>query len=182
MSAALFLFGVSSCRAALAFQFFSLLSFCISAAVCALRTRRPQQRALRSLHGYCPRRAARCCASGSVVGRAVGQAPGRQRTETQTWKKASSYARQRTGGGAAPKHRRGKQRKGGNRPQGNPTRQHPPHRESSTRRGPRCKIGRGGRRSSYFGVKQRAPPTAGSCSHRVAEKLYAGQEDPWTSA
>jgi len=29
---------------------------------------------------------------------------------------------------------------------------------------------------------QAVPPTAGSCSHRVAEKLYASKEDPRTSA
>ena len=104
-----------------------------------------------------------------------------EKTETQDMK-ASSNARQRNQRGAAPKHRGGKHHKGGNRPQGNPTRQHTPHRESSTRRGPRCKIGRGGRRSSDFCVKQRAPPTAGSCSHRVTEKLYASKEDPRTSA
>jgi len=104
-----------------------------------------------------------------------------EKTETQDMK-ASSNARQRNRRGAAPKHRGGKHHKGGNRLQGNPTRQHAPHRESSTRRGPRCKIGRGGRRSSDFCVKQRTPPTAGSCSHRVAEKLYASKEDPRTSA
>jgi len=97
-------------------------------------------------------------------------------------RKLCSNARQKNWRGAAPKHRGGKHHTGGNSPQGNPTRQHTPHRESSTRRGPRCKIGRGGRRSSDFRVKQRAPLTAGSCSHRVAKKLYAGKEDPRTSA
>ena len=116
-----------------------------------------------------------------VVGREVGQTPGRQR-RLKTSQKGSNHARQKNRRGAAPKHRRGKHHTGGNSPQGNPTRQHTPHRESSTSRGPRCKIGRGGRRSSDFRVKQRALPTAGSCSHRVAEKLYAGKEDPRTSA
>jgi len=113
-----------------------------------------------------------------------GGRPGTGMPETSRHRdmRASSNARQRNRRGAAPKHCGGKQHKGGNRPQGNPTRQPPPHRKSSTRRGPRCKIGRGGRRSSDFCVKQRAPPTAGPCSHRVAEKLYASKENPQTSA
>ena len=101
----------------------------------------------------------------TVVGREVGQAPRRQRTASQRMEES------RTGGGQPPNTAGGKHHTGGNSPQGNPTRQHPPHRKSSTRREPR---GRGGRRSSDFRVKQMAPPTAGSCSHRVAEKLYAG--------
>jgi len=114
-----------------------------------------------------------------------GGRPGAETPEnsiTENERKLCSNARQKNRRGAAPKHRGGENNTGGNSPQGNPTRQHPPHRESSTRRGPRCKTGRGGRRSSDFRVKQRAPPTAGSCSHRVAEKLYSGKEDPWTSA
>jgi len=58
-----------------------------------------------------------------VVGREIGQTPGRQR-RLKTSQKGSNHARQNNRRGTAPKHRGGKHHTGGNSPQGNPTRQH----------------------------------------------------------
>ena len=57
-----------------------------------------------------------------VVGREVGQTPGRQR-RLKTSQKGSNHARQKKRRGAAPKHRGGTHHTGGNSPQGNPTHQ-----------------------------------------------------------
>ena len=61
---------------------------------------------------------------------------------------------------------------GGKQHMEKPIRQHTPHRESS-RRGSRCNdLAEVVERSSDFRVKQTAPPTASSCSHRAVEILY----------
>jgi len=73
---------------------------------------------------------------------------------------------------AGGKYHRGETAQGGTHHTGKPIRQHPPHRESS-RRGSRCNdLAEVVERSSDFRVKQTAPPTASSCSHRAAEILY----------
>ena len=79
------------------------------------------------------------------AGRSARQRDARGVETQRHHRKVATTRDKETGGGQPPNTAGGNttRDKGGNRPQGNPTRQHTPHRESSTRRGPRCKIGSG---------------------------------------
>jgi len=90
--------------------------------------------------------------------------------------KASCYARQKNRRGAAPKDHGGKHHKGETANRGTPpANTNTPPTASPLQEGHGARLAEVGEDPLGLLRETRAPPTAGSCSHRVAEKLYASK-------